>query len=220
MKTCGAKTRIGGRCKKPPMENGRCRLHGGATPSGLASPQYKHGRWSKAMPARLLERYQMSADDPDLLALRHEIALLDARLEDLLKRVDTGESGAIWKLLRDTFTELQTAKTKGDLTLEAIQFATLSELITRGTNDSMAWVDVLSIVEQRRKLVESEQKRLVAGKMMLQADEALAFVGALTEAIKKHVTDRNTLSAIGNEFARLIGRADRRPVESELNAGG
>ncbi|MCR4623770.1 MAG: hypothetical protein K5780_03900 [Alphaproteobacteria bacterium] len=29
---CGAKTKFG-RCLNPPMENGRCRLHGGLTPS-------------------------------------------------------------------------------------------------------------------------------------------------------------------------------------------
>ncbi len=30
-KHCGAKTRAGGRCKAPPMANGRCRVHGGSS---------------------------------------------------------------------------------------------------------------------------------------------------------------------------------------------
>ena len=33
---CGAKTRSGCPCKGPAMKNGRCRMHGGATPSNTA----------------------------------------------------------------------------------------------------------------------------------------------------------------------------------------
>lgn len=45
---CGAKTRKGTPCQRPPMAGmARCRLHGGATPIGMASPHYKHGRRSR-----------------------------------------------------------------------------------------------------------------------------------------------------------------------------
>ncbi len=45
---CGAKTRKGTPCQRPPMAGmTRCRLHGGATPIGMASPHYKHGRRSR-----------------------------------------------------------------------------------------------------------------------------------------------------------------------------
>ncbi len=48
---CGAKARSnrGSPCKLPPMENGRCRFHGGMTP-------IKHGRYSKKM---IIERKAM-----------------------------------------------------------------------------------------------------------------------------------------------------------------
>jgi hypothetical protein len=45
---CGAKTRQGGRCRNRPMINRqRCRMHGGASPRGLASPHFKHGRYTR-----------------------------------------------------------------------------------------------------------------------------------------------------------------------------
>jgi len=44
---CGARTRQGTRCRKWGMSNGRCRLHGGLTPRGLASPHFRHGRYSR-----------------------------------------------------------------------------------------------------------------------------------------------------------------------------
>ncbi|WP_319588063.1 HGGxSTG domain-containing protein [uncultured Desulfobulbus sp.] len=44
---CGAKTRSGGSCKQPSMQNGRCRLHGGKSLSGKAHGRYKHGQFTK-----------------------------------------------------------------------------------------------------------------------------------------------------------------------------
>jgi hypothetical protein len=45
---CGAKKRDGTPCRRPPLHGRtRCRLHGGATPAGIASPHFKHGRRSK-----------------------------------------------------------------------------------------------------------------------------------------------------------------------------
>src|SRR5438094_730039 len=42
-KACGAKTRKGTPCPNPAMANGKCRMHGGLTPSGPAAPTFKHG---------------------------------------------------------------------------------------------------------------------------------------------------------------------------------
>lgn len=52
--TCGAKTRSGVPCQNAPMGNGRCRMHGGKSLSGIAHPNYKHGRYSKVWLAQLL----------------------------------------------------------------------------------------------------------------------------------------------------------------------
>jgi hypothetical protein len=45
--TCCATTRSGERCQNYPMVNGRCRMHGGASPRGAAHPRWKHGKYSK-----------------------------------------------------------------------------------------------------------------------------------------------------------------------------
>ena len=62
--TCGAKTRSGGRCKNTPIgQTGRCRMHGGKSYGGIASPRFKHGQYSKYPLARLV-----GAWDAELLA--------------------------------------------------------------------------------------------------------------------------------------------------------
>ena len=47
---CGAKTRSGAACRRAPLAGRkRCRLHGGATPRGAASPDWRHGRHCRAL---------------------------------------------------------------------------------------------------------------------------------------------------------------------------
>lgn len=46
---CGAKTRSDTPCSGPAMPNGRCRMHGGASPGaprGQANGMYRHGRYT------------------------------------------------------------------------------------------------------------------------------------------------------------------------------
>jgi hypothetical protein len=93
MTVCGAKTRNGGTCKQPALPNGRCHYHGGKSLAGIASPTYKEGKYSKHLPQRMREAYALAIDDPQLLEQREQIGIIDARLIDLLARVDTGESG-------------------------------------------------------------------------------------------------------------------------------
>ena len=47
---CGAKTRSGNPCRAPAMPNGRCRMHGGASPGaprGERNGNYRHGRFTE-----------------------------------------------------------------------------------------------------------------------------------------------------------------------------
>jgi hypothetical protein len=161
MSACGAKKRSGDPCQTQAMPNGRCRMHGGATPSGIALPQTTHGRYSKAY-GGLAARVTAALDDPDLLAMNREIALTDARLGELVEQPLGAE----------------------------------------------AWAEVRDLIEQRRRLVESERKRLVDLRQMMSATEAVTFVLAVMDVVKRHVADRHALVAIGGELERLIRRPD------------
>lgn len=98
MSHCGAKTRSGAPCRGAAMANGRCRLHGGATPAGIASANFRHGRYSKDLPARLAARFTEAQADPELLSLRAEIALIDARTNELLAGIgsDSVRAAQVW----------------------------------------------------------------------------------------------------------------------------
>jgi hypothetical protein len=94
--------RSGKRCRKPAMR-GRsvCLVHGGKTPRGIASPQFRHGRYSRSLPGQLLQEYEVAQQDPRLLSLRDEIALADATIAQLLQQLDNEPNPAkdrrIWR---------------------------------------------------------------------------------------------------------------------------
>jgi len=53
---CGAKTRSGRPCQKPPIDGrNRCKNHGGKALQGKDSPRYKHGFYSKYVSASIAE---------------------------------------------------------------------------------------------------------------------------------------------------------------------
>lgn len=93
-KMCGAQNRQGEPCRRTPTPGReRCRLHGGATPWGPASPHWRTGRHSRVLSRLGLGRtYQKALNDPEMVGLREEIAVMDARLVQLLERLG-GASG-------------------------------------------------------------------------------------------------------------------------------
>lgn len=210
---CGAKTRSGAPCKSPAMENGRCRMHGGKHPGGIAHYNYKEGKYSKHLPQRMREAYQEAVDDPQLLEQREQIAILDARLLDLLSRVDTGESGALWQRLQDARIELLAAKQGGDATGQVVALNRILDLIRQGHADYRAWGELQTVLEQRKRLIESERKRLVEMQQMVTSQQAMGLISAILESVKRNVTDRAALAAIQTDFIRLTTRDDRTVVD-------
>ena len=186
------------------MPNGRCRIHGGLTPTGPSAGAYRTGRYSKLLPARLAGRYKEAQADPDLLAMRDEIALLDARLGDVLGNMDTGESGSVWQRLKATNEELKVAVITGKTTKVTQHARELSAIVDAGATDLEAWGDVYGLLEQRRRLVESERKRLVDMQQMITTEKAMTLLGVILETIQTHVTDRAILTAISADFRKLI----------------
>jgi hypothetical protein len=82
---CGAKTRAGGACKRPPMKNGRCRLHGGmstgAKHQNTAKNAVKHGIYcANLTPEELADHDSLQLGTVDL-----ELRACRIRLQRALK---------------------------------------------------------------------------------------------------------------------------------------
>ena len=191
-----------------------CYMHGGKTPKGIASPQFKNGRYSKYLPQGLLEKYHESVADPELLNMRHEIAICDARLSELLKRSDTGEAGRLWEQAQTANDNLQKAMDDENYGAVALQCRILDRLIGEGLTDYEAWHEIAQLLEQRRKLAESEQKRLVAMQQTITSEEAMTLVMALTQSVRRYVHDPATLNSIQTDFIQFTSRNNRDRVNA------
>jgi hypothetical protein len=199
--------RQGQQCSNYPVKTkSNCRMHGGKTPFGIASATWVHGRNSKYLPARMRDAYQASMEDKELLALRHELSVVDARIADLYQRVDTGESGKLWLRSREVLQDLRKALATQDpkKTTEAI--IELDDLIRHGASDYSAWDEIHTLFELRRRLVETERRRLIDMQTMISAEQATGIVRALLYAVRENVTDLNILNRIQTAFNRIFNQ--------------
>jgi hypothetical protein len=202
---CGARTRSGAPCKTLAMPNGRCRMHRGNAVSGIAHPQFKTGRHSKHLPVRLAAQYQEALADGDLLALRDELALLDTRLNELLERVDSADSEQRWKRARKALADYLGA----DGAQQQVALQTLEDTMESGAADYAIWTAIQDVIEQRRRVADSERKRLEAMQQMMTTEQAMTLLAAVTDTIRRHVVDRPILAAISADFGRLVAGSAR-----------
>lgn len=103
---CGAKRKYDGSpCQYPPDKSstsGKCRFHGGASPKGMNSGRFKHGRRSKYAKEQVLEKIQKFRGSDDVRNLREELAILRGILHSYIENTDDLlESSSI-----DTLTKL------------------------------------------------------------------------------------------------------------------
>ena len=187
-----------------------CYHHGGKSLNGIASPRYRHGRYSKSIPAKLAQRYEVARTNPALLSVRDDLAVCESRLADLFQRVDQGESGALWKQLGATLAAFDTAVAKNDLIAMQGHLATMRTLITQGAGDYAAWAEIQALWETRCRLTAAEIKTLAAAQQFITVEQLMVYVGIITESINRIVpthTDpasaRAILGDLSAEFQKI-----------------
>lgn len=172
---------------------------------GVASPNFKHGRHSKHLPSRLAARYSEALADPQLLELRDEIALVGTRQTELLEQLDSGLTLERWRIAQMAYGELITAIQKRDgAGLQLAMIALEDALGVHVTNDAVVWEEVIVLSEHRRRLVESEHKRMVNMQQMITSEQAMALLGRVTESIRKHVSDPSILAAVASDLRAIV----------------
>lgn len=165
----------------------RCRIHGGKSLGGLQSGTITHGRYSKYLPANLVEKYHEARKDKELTSLREEIFISDARLQELLEQLDKTEKVIAFKDLNSSFCRLVSALNDGNIEGALRQADRVQVLIDKGINDAHTWDEIRLQIETRRKLVETEHKRLVTMGQMITMDKAMGLVAFMTQSIQSNV---------------------------------
>jgi hypothetical protein len=155
-----------------------CRLHGGATPRGIASTHWRTGAYSRDVPSRLLARFRRGLADPELIGCTRELALCDARIGEVLAALPP----------------------------------------TPAESDRESWGELLALIEQRRRLAESERRRREALGNYITTSQALALAGALTQAVTELVPDAGVRGRIAARIEALLSREPTAALEDTADA--
>lgn len=204
---CGARTRSGGTCKRAPMPNGRCRLHGGLSPApGPTHPTYKHGRYSKALEGESIAAlYDVARTDPKLLALREDIALLVAKQQETIARLRTGESRVAWEAIASHTDQLRAAQERGDAAACTAHLHAVRDIAAGSMGDDDVWREYSERAEHIRRLVDTERKYEEALRLYIPLERANAIMGVWLDAIRR-VLPPEHIARLHDEVRRV--RAD------------
>lgn len=203
--TCGAKNKAGFPCKAPAMANGRCRVHGGATPAGPASPHWRHGRHSGHLGPGLGQRVEEQLADPDRHSMVVELALVDARTGELLESLQAGAARAAWAKLERALLDFRLAQGKKDAVARMhTALETIEQAVAEGTQASAGWDEVLELIERRRILVESEERRALAAGRAVPADQVAAMLNSLAAAVLDELPDQAAQARVVERARRLL----------------
>jgi len=210
---CGAKTRARTPCKSIAMANGRCRLHGGKSLSGIASPSFKHGRYSKALPPRLRETFDALAKEGDeALELTAELAIYTSRLAELIERLDVEDSSTRTREIQKTWQNLRTLQRAAtgpnkDKLAPRVALAVVEheEAIERAVADWERWKDIDSVVDQVKSLGRYELERRVKAHQVIATEHALGLFTELATLVRANVSDPVALRNIADGMRVIIG---------------
>jgi uncharacterized protein (DUF2267 family) len=210
MQRCEAKTRRGGTCRNRPVRGrARCRMHGGASPRGVAHPSFRTGKYSRSLPDNLAAQYEASRFDPNLKLLDDELALNDAMIVEELTRRSAGDARLTSAVA--VFQRLTREMDRKDVKGVRASLTELGQIFDGAPRESEASRDRLAaLIDLRRRLVSSEAKRVKAMGQIMTNQQVMTLVGALVAAIKAHVSDPVVLGRISDEFTAVLNGAPRR----------
>jgi hypothetical protein len=225
-RVCGARNRPAAaypfcQCDKL-LPNGRCRLHGGKTPRGPASKNWKHGQRSKYLPLPVASLYREAANDPELMHARGTVALLETRARQLMQRLATPESDSLWGDLKAAAAELEAAQQKADPDERAAATLTASarlvEITNRGVDEAAAWQELRVVEREKLHAQKVEWARMRDLRQLATAEEVYDLVRAIAESVARHVSNPKERLAVVNDIIRFTNADQQRPQLGALPA--
>lgn len=217
MSQCTAKSkRTGERCGANAMKGStKCYHHGGAQPKGIASPNYKHGRYSRYTSTRLQDKVERLISDPDLLNNYDEIRIITARIDEKLDRLDTIDNSAVMDAIKAQVANLRFAyKNESFAGLEKA-LDTLEDIVDQRVLHYATDEDIRKDMDTRRKLIETQRKLNADAEQMISAEQLMNVVSRLMQSIKDNVKDRKALEAIQQDFVMAFGIAQSQRIDAK-----
>jgi hypothetical protein len=175
------------------MANGRCRIHGGQSPSGLDSATILEGHTSSKIPHHLDNAYHRILKDPNLLSLQKDVAVAESHLEELAKDLDLGWDYELTHVVLTLCESLSIylQSDKGQYVNMPDDFAELlAELLDRvaeRSNPQATWEQIKDWTKHKSHLVRTEQHVLQQQKLNITAEQAKLLLNAVVHGMLQEV---------------------------------
>jgi hypothetical protein len=208
--------RSGRQCMRKPSKGKRvCKHDGGMSLGGLAAPKTTTGVHSKFIVARLAANYHDLLElGESLFTIRDETALLKTMVNDALLRFDTGESGASWARAAELHKELEriqskAVKSEDDAALFTQNFIELGQILRKQSMAYAARDEAVHLVDNVRRFVADENKKLAAKYKAMREDEVLLLMTAVVGMLKDVLTKRVDLPVKNRILTDMQNSMDR-----------
>lgn len=205
-KNMGSEKPIPGRCGRklknqdPPRycmqypKHGRtaCRKHGGATPAGIASANYVHGKRSRYVPQRLWEKYEDWLATPELSnAHERNLAVLELRISDIFQRLDEqGEGPDAWQELLEIWEQLDAAREAKDNPLILACLDAAGDVIkNKGAREAGVWREVRAVIQEQTTVQNAHDRKMEAAQKKIEVERALMMITAVTSVVFGRLDD-------------------------------
>lgn len=202
---CKMIKRTGERCRNAVRRGWSvCRHHGAGTTEKPGGRPPVTGRHSKYLPIRFLERYEEFLTDPDTLSMRSELALLDTRVGEVVERLDTADGADAWNKVRQAWYTLRNHKNVDDIVdAEGL----LEDALESYAGEEEIWKEVSGLIEQRRKVADTERRRVIDAHQYLSYNEAQAMLAFVIDTVFTYVEDSQVRNAISDRLKAFSAKS-------------
>ena len=148
----------------------------------------------------------VSGGGSELLALRDRNAAIDARIDEVLERVDSDQYSKLLKELETTWEQVERVPEFRNHIWDSYLLYHLGASTFDQPGVWLALEDIRDLVEERRHLVEVEQKQRAELQKAVAVGDLLALMALLVDAARAAVTDDRTVESVA---ARPRGTGSR-----------
>jgi hypothetical protein len=194
-------------CRKVVPGMTKCSIHGGKSLKGTMSKLLTGAKYTRYLPANLAENVSELLDNPEWTTLKEESALLEARLIEIIKQID--DHPVDFDALSSGMMMIESAAASADMDLVLSSVETMKMLVARGLQERQLWDDITSIIEARRKLVETERKQANVLGAMVPVEQVMLLATRLLAIVNANVEDQTALKKIRADFNKTFMSGSR-----------
>jgi hypothetical protein len=192
-------------CSSLPLQGqSRCKHHGGAHAIGTVLKTHDGKGLSKILTTKMLDSYRAHYDDPDILNMTTDIALLNSRRDALVQKwQDQNVSEKQWEKLKTAYENLTYHIELGHTNKINEMLYQLGNIIADGFSDIMLWQEITKIEDQITKIKEREIKRRKTAETVITEREFRQMFGFILSIIDNRIKDDNLKNQIMVDLQKL-----------------